>query len=178
MDGKKHSSGSFAQAGQPAADNFGKVLYRCSLCSNDRLSQTPRFPSVRARIPSCIGQRSRVVRVPLSSNHKGHRAGVVPQQPANRPFLVREGFQGLIGHLAYQRHLADDIYDGNTPATIRRYSDAILTLRSDPNLMNELTDSAIPSIAPVLLEARFKASQRANRSIFFFSGPERMLQDT
>jgi len=76
------------------------------------------------------------------------------------------------------KSLARDIYDGKTPATIRRYSGAILNLRSDPNLMNELAGSAIPSIAPVLLESRFRASQRANRSIFFFSGPERMLQDT
>lgn len=76
------------------------------------------------------------------------------------------------------KSLARDIYDGQTPAKVRRYSAAILTLRNDPDLMNELIGSAIPSIAPVLLEPRFRDSQHANKSIFFFAGPERLLQDT
>src|SRR6185437_5039171 len=76
------------------------------------------------------------------------------------------------------KRLACDIRDGRTPATIRRFSEAMVTLRNDPNLMNELAKSAIPTIAPVLLEAQFRDSQRANRSIFFLAGPERLLQDT
>lgn len=75
------------------------------------------------------------------------------------------------------RRLARDIYDGNEPAKIRRFSEAILKLRSDPNLQSEIIQSGLLSIAPVLLKPEFKELQRPERSIFFLVGPESLLAD-
>jgi Zn-dependent M16 (insulinase) family peptidase len=75
------------------------------------------------------------------------------------------------------RSLAHDIYDGNEPAKIRRFSEAILRLRDDRGLMLEVTRSGLPSIGPVLLKPEFRNAQRSQRSIFFLVGPERLLAD-
>ena len=75
------------------------------------------------------------------------------------------------------KNFARDIYDGNEPAKIRRFSEAILKLRDDPGLMSEVTRSGLPSIGPVLLKPEFRNVQRSQRSIFFLVGPERLLAD-
>ena len=76
------------------------------------------------------------------------------------------------------KNLAHDIYDGNEPAKVRRFSEAILKLRDDPSLMSEVTRSGLPSIGPVLLKPEFINAQRLQRSIFFLIGPERLLAET
>jgi hypothetical protein len=75
------------------------------------------------------------------------------------------------------KNFARDIYDGNEPAKVRRFSEAILKLRDDPGLMSEVTRSGLPSIGPVLLKPEFRNVQRSQRSIFFLVGPERLLAD-
>jgi Zn-dependent M16 (insulinase) family peptidase len=75
------------------------------------------------------------------------------------------------------KSLAQDIYNGNEPAKVRRFSEAILKLRNDPNLLSEIIRSGLPSIAPVLLQPSFREAQRRERSIFFMVGTERLLAD-
>ena len=75
------------------------------------------------------------------------------------------------------RGLARDLRDGNDPAKVRRFSQAILKLRAEPNLLSELTTAAMDSIAPVLIKKEFSQQQRKARSLFFFVGPERLLAD-
>lgn len=75
------------------------------------------------------------------------------------------------------KSLAHDIYDGNEPAKIRRFSETILKLKDDPSLMSEVTRSGLPSIGPVLLEPEFGNVQRSQRSIFLLVGPERLLAE-
>jgi Zn-dependent M16 (insulinase) family peptidase len=75
------------------------------------------------------------------------------------------------------KQLAQDIYDGNDPRKIRRFSEEILNLRSDPNLQSEIMQASLRSIAPVLLRPGFEDVQRSDKSIFFLVGPERLLSD-
>src|SRR5947209_19876390 len=75
------------------------------------------------------------------------------------------------------KNLAQDIYDGNEPAKVRHFSEAILKLRDDPGLMSEVTRSGLPSIGPVLLKPEFRNVQRSQRSVFVLVGPERLLEE-
>jgi len=75
------------------------------------------------------------------------------------------------------RGLAKDIYDGNDPQTVRRFSEAILKLRKDPKLLSEITRAGLPSLGGVLLDPKFKEQQQSSRSNFFFAGPERLLHE-
>lgn len=87
-------------------------------------------------------------------------------------------FQRSLSSLADRgKNFARDIYNGNEPAKVRRFSEAILKLRDDPGLMSEVTRSGLPSIGPVLLKPEFRDVQRSQRSIFFLVGPERLLAD-
>lgn len=72
---------------------------------------------------------------------------------------------------------AEDIYDGNEPAKVRRFSEAVLKLRQDYGLFPEMMKSVLPSLAPVLLKPEFRAMQQTKKSIFFFVGPDRLLTD-
>lgn len=73
--------------------------------------------------------------------------------------------------------LAQDIRDGNGPEILRRFSEAILTVRHDPNLLSELTSVGVDSISPLLIKPEFTASQRKAKSLFFFVGPDPILTD-
>ncbi len=73
--------------------------------------------------------------------------------------------------------LAQDLRDGNDPAMIRRFSEAILQLSKEPGLSAELTSAAIPSICGVLLRDDCKVEQQAGNSLFFFVGSEKVLSD-
>jgi hypothetical protein len=75
------------------------------------------------------------------------------------------------------KSLAKDIYDGNEPEKVRRFSEALLKLRSDPKLLSEVTQAGLTSIGAVLLEPGFKEQQQAERSIFFLVGSDRLLSD-
>jgi Zn-dependent M16 (insulinase) family peptidase len=75
------------------------------------------------------------------------------------------------------REIAKDIRDGNDPAQVRRFSEAILKLRGEPNLLSELTNTALDSMCPVLVRKECTQQQREARSLFFFVGPERLLAD-
>jgi len=74
--------------------------------------------------------------------------------------------------------MAQDLRDGDDPATIRRFSEAILRLSKEPDLPAELTSAALSSICGVLLRDDCKAEQRAGNSLFFFVGSEKVLSDT
>src|SRR5205823_1402351 len=71
--------------------------------------------------------------------------------------------------------IANDIRDGDDPAKIRRFSEAILSLRKEPNLLAELTQEGEEAIAPILFDEKFKEQQRAAKSIFFFVASEHVL---
>ena len=73
--------------------------------------------------------------------------------------------------------IAQDIRDGNTPERIRRFSEAVLRLRQDPNLFSELTQAGFVSICGVLLNEKCSEEQRDSRSLFFFAGPTTALDD-
>lgn len=65
--------------------------------------------------------------------------------------------------------------DGNTPDTIRKFSQRMLELRHDPELSQELIRMRVESIDPVLFDTRDRDKKKAARSIFFFLGPEQVL---
>jgi hypothetical protein len=44
--------------------------------------------------------------------------------------------------------------------------------------LQEITEAALPSISPVLVDSGFREQQREARSLFFFVGPEKLLADT
>jgi Zn-dependent M16 (insulinase) family peptidase len=73
---------------------------------------------------------------------------------------------------------AQDIRDGNEPEKIRRFSEAILKLRQEPDLLEELARAAPVSIGGVLLDEKYVEQQRSGRSLFFFVGSEESLSDT
>jgi len=75
------------------------------------------------------------------------------------------------------KSIATDIRDGNDPAQVRRFSEAILKLRAEPNLLSELINLAAYSICPVLVTNECTPQQQQARSLFFFTGPERLLAD-
>jgi predicted Zn-dependent peptidase len=75
------------------------------------------------------------------------------------------------------RGIARDIWDGNDPPQVRRFSEAVLGLRSEPNLLHELIDAGKSAICPVLVMKECAKQQHRARSVFFFTGPERLLGD-
>ncbi len=72
---------------------------------------------------------------------------------------------------------AQDIRDGNEPEKVRRFSEAILSLRQDPNLLSELTSAGLAAICGVLVRDDCKEQQRSDNSLFFFVGSEQILSD-
>lgn len=76
------------------------------------------------------------------------------------------------------RGIAKDIWDGNDPAQVRRFSEAVLKLRNEPNLLQELIDAGKSAICPVLVIKACAQQQHRARSVFFFTGPERLLADS
>jgi hypothetical protein len=102
----------------------------------------------------------------------------------NDPFLVdyalRQTFsvpRSMSTFSQRGRAIALDIRDGNPPDKIRHFSEAILRLRQEPDLLSELIRKGLPSIGAVLLDEKYKDQQRAAKSLFFFAGPERVLSD-
>jgi hypothetical protein len=100
------------------------------------------------------------------------------------PFLVeysfRQSFPFPRTALTFSERgkaLAWDIRDGNPPEKVRRFSEAIVHLRHDANLLSELTESAVASISGILLDKKYLQEQRTSRSIFFFVAPEKILSD-
>jgi Zn-dependent M16 (insulinase) family peptidase len=75
------------------------------------------------------------------------------------------------------KELAHDIRDGNGPEQMRRFSEAVLKLRQDPNLLSELTRESILSIRCVLPTQEYVENQRSARSVFFFAGTEQTLSE-
>lgn len=73
--------------------------------------------------------------------------------------------------------IARDLRDGNDPDKLRRFFEAILRLRTDPNLLSEITSASMDSVCPVLINRECLPQQRHSRSLFFFIGPERLLDD-
>jgi Zn-dependent M16 (insulinase) family peptidase len=72
---------------------------------------------------------------------------------------------------------AQDIRDGNEPEKVRRFSEAILKLRKEPNLLSELTRDGLPAICGVLLMNECKEQHQTERSLFVFVGSEQVLSD-
>jgi hypothetical protein len=73
--------------------------------------------------------------------------------------------------------IARDIRDGNTPQKVRRFSEAILRLRREPNLLSQLTREARNSIGSLLLSEDCRAQQSTSQSVFFLIGSEKILSD-
>lgn len=72
---------------------------------------------------------------------------------------------------------AQDIRDGLEPENVRRFSEAILSLRKDPNLLSELTEAGFKAICGVLLLDDCSEQHRSENSLFFFVGSEQVLSD-
>ena len=68
------------------------------------------------------------------------------------------------------RGIAKDIWDGNDPAQVRRFSEAVLKLRNEPNLLQELIDAGKSAICPVLVIKACAQQQHRARSVFFLYG--------
>jgi hypothetical protein len=75
------------------------------------------------------------------------------------------------------RAMAQDLRDGNDPATIRRFSEAVLQLSKEPGLSKELINAGTSSICGVLLRDDCNSEQKVGNSLFFFMGPEKALSD-
>jgi hypothetical protein len=73
------------------------------------------------------------------------------------------------------REMAHDLRDGNTPEKVRRFYEAILKLRREPDLMRALTDVSLTSICGVLVRDDCRKEQEAGESLFFFVGSEPVL---
>jgi len=73
------------------------------------------------------------------------------------------------------RAMAHDLRDGNEPEKIRQFSEAILKLRQDHNLLRDLKDVTLTSICGVLLRDDCRKEQEAGESVFFFLGPEQIV---
>ena len=71
---------------------------------------------------------------------------------------------------------AQDIRDGLEPEKVRRFSEAILSLTRDPNLLSELTQAGLKAICGVLLRDDCKEQQQSENSLFFV-GSEQVLSD-
>lgn len=102
------------------------------------------------------------------------------QDPSLIDYTLQETFptpRSMLTFTERGRGLAKDIRDGNDPETVRRFSEAILKLRNEPNLLSELTRAAMDSICPVLVKADCAREQQDSRSLFFFIGPGRLLAD-
>lgn len=109
-------------------------------------------------------------------------AGVIPslRDPSLFDYVLQRSFpfpRSMATFADRGKNLAQDIYDGNEPAKIRRFSESILKLKDYPHLFSEVRKSGLPSIGPVLLKAEFRDLQQSDRSIFFLVGPERLLAD-
>jgi hypothetical protein len=75
------------------------------------------------------------------------------------------------------RAFALDLRDGDTPAKVRSYSRAILSLKRTPGLAAEIIDSRRTAIGKVTLDTGHLQQQREARSLFFFMGPEPNLTE-
>lgn len=76
------------------------------------------------------------------------------------------------------RALARDLRDGITPEKMRSFSESMLRLRSDPQLLGELRRVGFNSICGVLPTRECAVQHQREHSIFFFLGSEDMLSDT
>ena len=101
------------------------------------------------------------------------------------PFLVdyalRQSFRIPRSMITFSQRgwaMAQDIWNGNTPEKIRRFSQSVLAVRHDPHLLSELTAAGFDAVCGVLLDERCKQQQQLARSIFFFIGSEKVLSDT
>lgn len=76
------------------------------------------------------------------------------------------------------RSMAADLRDGIKPEQIRRYAEAVLKLRSEPNFLMDLMKAAPDAADLVLLKPGEEQQQKAAQTIFFMIGPESMLAQT
>jgi Zn-dependent M16 (insulinase) family peptidase len=97
-----------------------------------------------------------------------------------RDYVLSSGFPSpRTGSTFSERGLAleRDLREGNTPAIIRRHSEAILRLAKDPQMLPRIMRFLPATIAPVLLEPERAPGQETARSIFFIVASEATLSD-
>jgi hypothetical protein len=102
------------------------------------------------------------------------------RDPYQVDYALRQAFsipRSLFTFSFRERALTQDIRDGNTPEKVRRFYEALLKLRQDPNLLSEITHLGRESLCGILLEEQCRAQQQADHSIFFFVGSEKTLSD-
>src|SRR5262249_28739524 len=73
------------------------------------------------------------------------------------------------------RALAFDVRDGKDPERVRRYSEAILKLRQDPDLLTELIQVEPDAAGRGLVKPEYQEKKRGAGSIFFLIGPGKIL---
>ncbi len=146
------------------------LAYHNAILSDSRSETILYYADRSPDIPSLVGLVNKV-----ASGISGLR------DPQMVDYALRQTFslpRSIFTFSERGRALAADIRDGNKPDKIRRFSEAILKLRRDPQLLSELIQAGLPSIGPVLVGEEHKEQQRSARSIFFFAGTENALSDT
>jgi Zn-dependent M16 (insulinase) family peptidase len=73
--------------------------------------------------------------------------------------------------------VAQDIRDGNEPERIRHFSEEVLKLRKEPDLLLNLTSGGLTAICGVLVREDCREQQQSQDSLFFFGGSEQVLSD-
>jgi hypothetical protein len=73
--------------------------------------------------------------------------------------------------------LTQDIRDGNTPEKVHQFSEAILKLRHDPNLLQEITQRGPDAICGIRMDEECHKQQTSSHTIFLFVGSEKTLSD-
>jgi len=100
-----------------------------------------------------------------------------PRDPAYVDYAIAQAFGEFRSASRYEsraEEIADDLADGLTPETVRRFRKAILALRSDPHLVDEVFDRMEKVYGDVLPGYGAK-SKDVDGGIFFVIGPERQL---
>jgi hypothetical protein len=111
-------------------------------------------------------------------------SGVAGMANMRNPYLVDYAFRQMFSlprsiytFPVRERALVQEVRDGNTPEKVRRFYEALLRLRKEPDLLSELRRVSTNSLCGILLEERCKAEHTADHSIFFFVGSEKTLSD-
>jgi hypothetical protein len=73
--------------------------------------------------------------------------------------------------------MAIDLREGLTPERMRRFSQALLQLRSDPRLIERLLEALPQVVSAITLGQGDASAKAAARSIFFVIAPERQLAE-
>lgn len=100
-----------------------------------------------------------------------------PRDPAYVDYAIAQAFGEFRSASRYEsraEEIADDLADGLTPETVRKFRKAILALRTDPKLVDEVFDR-MEKVYGQVLPGYGEPSKDVDGGVFFVIGPERQL---